>query len=99
MTQTPRAGNRRPKLSGFDTRQAALLKYAFSFFRKHGDWPLAHRVDLELDKKLDPAGGLEAVCESIGEDLIRCGSPNSQNDRVVLRLRGLQLFAETRLDV
>jgi len=82
-----------------DTAQSSLLNYVFSYFRQHGDWPLASRLDLELDSVLDPAGGLEAVCASIGEDLIRCGSPNSENDKVALKLRGLQLFPDAKQDI
>src|SRR5438045_803163 len=87
------------KLAEMDSAQSSILNYTFSYFRKHGDWPLAHRADLDLDSKLDPAGGLETVCTGIGEDLIRCGSPNSTHDKVMLRLRGLQLFAQGRRDV
>src|SRR5438552_2809722 len=82
-----------------DTAQSSLLNFVFSYFRQHGDWPLAHRIDLELDRVLDAAGGLEAVCASIGEDLIRCGSPNSEHDKVSLKLRGLQLFPEAQQDI
>lgn len=73
------------KLSAADR----LLRWAYEHFKRSGEWPTTRAAEIELDDVLEPEGGIETVCGSLGSDNLTCGSPEDPNAHVVVRLLGL----------
>lgn len=85
-------------LSDFAPVERELLEYVYREFRKAAEWPLSRSVDVELGDVLDAAGGLERVCDGIGNEYVSCNPPDS-NGTVALRLRAFELFEDAKEDL
>jgi predicted nucleotide-binding protein len=79
--------------------QQALLEHVWSAFRTAGDWPIAQQVEVDLRHVLDPVGGIEAVCRSLGDRYIVCETPEFARSRVKLRIDGVARCASSAADV
>ena len=71
-----------------DPKYLFLLQAVYDDFREHAAWPLVRRLEIDLEDRLDPLGGLQQICVSIGSDKIVCGSSYDINGECRLRLPG-----------
>ncbi len=79
--------------------QAFIVRTAYEHFRRTGEWPRVRDFDIQYGDALDPFGGVELLCRQLGHERIGCGSPQSEHDRVTVRLRGLADLPEAKADV
>ena len=72
---------------------------AYEHFRRTADWPHAQELDHEFGDLLDTMGGLDLLTRQLGSDKVRPVSVASQNDFVVVTLKGLAELGEARDDL
>ncbi|MCX5764720.1 MAG: GGDEF domain-containing protein [Gemmatimonadetes bacterium] len=71
----------------------------WNHFHATREWPLARKVEVELDQLLDKERGLRAVCDAIGRDAIVCEDLLSAEAKVKLRVRGVAECPNTGQEV
>ncbi len=79
--------------------QAFIVRTAYEHFRRTGEWPRVRDFDIDYGEALDPRGGVEWLCRQLGHERIGCGSPQSESDRVTVRLRALAELPGAKDDV
>lgn len=79
--------------------QEFIVRTAYEQFRRTGEWPRVRDFDIDYGDALDPLGGVELLCRQLGHERIGCGSPQSENDRVTVRLRALAQLPEAQEDI
>ena len=79
--------------------QAFIVRTAYDQFRKTGEWPRVRDFDIEYGDVLDPFDGVELLCRRLGHERVGCGSPQSENDRITVRLPALAELPEAKDDV
>jgi len=72
---------------------------AYEHFRRTAYWPHAQELDHEFGDLLDTMGGLDLLTRQLGSDKVRPVSVASQNDFVVVTLKGLAELGEARDDL
>src|SRR3989442_9376554 len=71
-----------------DPKYQFLLQAVYDHFRNHAAWPLVRQLEIDLEDRLDPLGGLQVVSAAIGSDKVVCGSLYDANGICWLPLVG-----------
>jgi hypothetical protein len=79
--------------------QTFIIRAVYDTFLRTGEWPRVRDFDIEYGDVLDPFDGVELLCRRLGHEFISCGSPQSENDRIMVRLRALAGLPEAKHDI
>ena len=85
--------------NSLDPRYRFVLQAVYDYFREHASWPLVRKLELDLEDHVDPLGGLQFVCISIGSQKMICGSSYNESDVCRLRLPGFLDCDDTNEDI